>query len=50
MSEASAGDLQPRDRCPWCGGSVEQTSVDSLEEHGSEAGCGYYRALGVDGE
>lgn len=47
--ESTAGGLQPRKRCPWCGGPVEQTSVNPLEENGTAFACGYYRALGVGG-
>lgn len=51
MSDRSeGGDLQPRDRCPYCGGPVDHVSDDPLEEHGLALACNYYRAEGIDGE
>jgi uncharacterized protein with PIN domain len=48
--EAPAGDLQSRERCPKCGGPVEQASDDPAEEFCTDLACNYYRAVGVDGE
>jgi uncharacterized protein with PIN domain len=48
--DLTAGDLQPQERCPTCGGAVEHVSREPLEEFCSNVPCDYYRAKGMDGE
>lgn len=45
-ADDSEKNLQPRDRCPDCGGAVHTESVDPLEEYCLNYPCEYYRAAG----
>lgn len=48
-NEKSDNDLQPRERCPKCGGSILVESTDPLEEYCLNHPCDYYRAEGSEG-